>query len=127
MRIISNLKEPTQSVDTLANESSVDKVASLVLASALEVDLIMVEEASVIKVISDCLGCVEYEDLLKKLEVDDVENVIKNSDVFTVIQQNRSKKILVTTKIRRCRIRECQETCTDLHLCKYGLLGQCNT
>ncbi|KAG7320199.1 hypothetical protein KOW79_016052 [Hemibagrus wyckioides] len=87
----------------------------------------MVEEVSVIKVISDCLGCVEYEDLLKKLEVDDVENVIKNSDVFTVVQQNRSKKILVTTKIRRCRIRECQETCTDLHLCKYGLLGQCNT
>ncbi|KAK3545033.1 hypothetical protein QTP86_033231 [Hemibagrus guttatus] len=87
----------------------------------------MAEEASVIKVICDCLGCVEYEDLLKKLEVDDVDKAIKNSDIFTVIPQNRSKKILVTTKIRRCRMRECQETCTDLHLCKYDLLGQCNT
>ncbi|KAK2832484.1 hypothetical protein Q7C36_015946 [Tachysurus vachellii] len=91
-----------------------------------EVDFRMVDESSVIKVICDGLGCVEYEELLEKLGGDDVENVINNKDIFTVIQQNKSKKILVTSKIRRCKPSECQERCTDLHLCKFGLLGQCN-
>ncbi|XP_027009755.2 protein mono-ADP-ribosyltransferase PARP12-like isoform X2 [Tachysurus fulvidraco] len=86
----------------------------------------MVDESRVIKVICDGLGCMEYEELLEKLGVDDVENVIKNRDIFTVVQQNKSKKILVTSKIRRCKPSECQERCTDLHLCKFGLLGQCN-
>lgn len=83
------------------------------------------EESSVIKVICDHLGCVEYDDLLQMTAVKDVKNVLKNRDMFTVIQQNKSKKILVTPKIRRCRIGECQGSCTELHLCKFDLLGQC--
>ncbi|MCJ8743181.1 hypothetical protein PDJAM_G00090680 [Pangasius djambal] len=87
----------------------------------------MADEASVITVICANLGCVEYDDLLQMAAVEDLENVIKNRDMFTVIQQNKSKKILATTNIRRCRARECQESCSDLHLCKFDLLGQCNT
>ncbi|KAF4079526.1 hypothetical protein AMELA_G00179000 [Ameiurus melas] len=90
----------------------------------------MAEETSVIQIICDQLGCVEYDDLLQLAEVDDLERVIKNSDFFTVIQPrnhpNKSRKILVSANIRRCRTRECQESCTDLHLCKYHLVGQCN-
>ncbi|TTD62568.1 Poly [ADP-ribose] polymerase 12 [Bagarius yarrelli] len=85
----------------------------------------MATEMNMMEIICDGLGCVDYEDLLKKLEKDEVENVLKNSDMFIVIEQKRSKKILLTCKIRRCKTENCTRNCSDLHLCKFQFLGQC--
>lgn len=89
----------------------------------------MAEEVSiVIRVICDHLGCMDYDDLVQIIAGEDLEDVLNNNrNLFTVIQQNKAKKVLVTASVRRCRAPECQESCADVHLCKYDLLGQCNT
>lgn len=87
------------------------------------------EVSAVIKVLCDQLRggtSVEYDDLLEMAAVEDLEKVLKNRDIFTVVQQNKSKKVLLTINIRCCTTPDCQESCCpNLHICKYELLGQC--
>ncbi|KAM9468199.1 uncharacterized protein Hap1MRO34_014864 [Clarias gariepinus] len=90
----------------------------------------MAEHARVINLLCDHSGCMEYDKIVQSGAVDsveDLESLLANSDMFTVLQQNKSKRmVLVTSKVRRCRNRECQESCRDLHLCVFHMLGQCN-
>ncbi|KAI5094181.1 zinc finger CCCH type domain containing 1-like [Silurus meridionalis] len=83
------------------------------------------EAASVIGLICSRLGSVEFETLVQVAAVADLETVIEKSESLTIIQKNTNKTVLITSKLRRCR-GECGETCSDLHLCKFYLLGQCN-
>uniref|UniRef100_A0A8B9LLD8 Uncharacterized protein n=1 Tax=Astyanax mexicanus TaxID=7994 RepID=A0A8B9LLD8_ASTMX len=54
---------------------------------------------------------------------DEVEDALKDTDMF-VITSEENKVVVAKTKLRLCRARDCQG-CSNLHLCKKYLLGDC--
>ncbi|KAL6473743.1 hypothetical protein MHYP_G00173040 [Metynnis hypsauchen] len=72
-------------------------------------------------------GRLDLEDLYGQLSGlslrDEVENVLKDTDMF-VTTGDRNKVVVAKTKLRLCRARECQG-CSNLHLCKMYLFGDC--
>ncbi|KAL7857938.1 hypothetical protein AOLI_G00180400 [Acnodon oligacanthus] len=72
-------------------------------------------------------GRIDLEDLYGQLSGlslrDEAENVLKDTDMF-VTTGDRNKVVIAKTKMRLCRVRECQG-CSNLHLCKMYLFGQC--
>ncbi|KAL7867455.1 hypothetical protein SRHO_G00088390 [Serrasalmus rhombeus] len=72
-------------------------------------------------------GRLDLEDLYGQLSGlslrDEVENVLKDTDMF-VTTGDRDKVVVAKTKLRLCRARECQG-CSNLHLCKMYLFGDC--
>ncbi|XP_007256102.3 protein mono-ADP-ribosyltransferase PARP12 [Astyanax mexicanus] len=72
-------------------------------------------------------GRMELEELygqLLGLELkDEVEDALKDTDMF-VITGEENKVVVAKTKLRLCRVRDCQG-CSNLHLCKMYLLGDC--
>ncbi|KAI4891780.1 hypothetical protein NFI96_017338 [Prochilodus magdalenae] len=84
-----------------------------------------------LKLVCDSSGSVDYDRLVEIFlslpDSEDVAAVVENSDFFSVIERNGCKKVIVRTDLKLCRERECDSTCTDLHLCKFDLLGRCNS
>ncbi|XP_076862538.1 protein mono-ADP-ribosyltransferase PARP12-like isoform X2 [Brachyhypopomus gauderio] len=54
---------------------------------------------------------------------DDVETVLNDKDMF-VTSGDESKILVAKTKLRLCRVKDC-EGCSNLHLCKLHLFGEC--
>ncbi|XP_030623309.1 protein mono-ADP-ribosyltransferase PARP12-like [Chanos chanos] len=53
-----------------------------------------------------------------------LETVIQNKELFTVVQNGESKRVIAKTNLRICSLSQCVG-CNDLHLCKLYLLGKC--
>ncbi|XP_066524327.1 protein mono-ADP-ribosyltransferase PARP12-like isoform X2 [Hoplias malabaricus] len=72
-------------------------------------------------------GRLELEDLCGQLSGlalgNEVENALKDKDVFVIIGEE-NKVVVARTQLRLCRARECQG-CSNLHLCKMYLFGDC--
>ncbi|XP_076862536.1 protein mono-ADP-ribosyltransferase PARP12-like [Brachyhypopomus gauderio] len=84
---------------------------------------------SVLKIICDNSGSVEYNRLLEitscRTDIDCLDAVVQNSDCFAFIQRNGCKHVIVRTNLKLCKT-ECQNSCNDLHLCKFYILGECS-
>ncbi|XP_056604700.1 protein mono-ADP-ribosyltransferase PARP12-like [Triplophysa dalaica] len=91
----------------------------------------MMAKETLLKILCGNNGAMEYERVLDLSyglpELSDLDQVIKG-DIFTVIQHNDSKEIIVKADVKLCNNNECDgDVCGDLHLCKYELMmGHCS-
>ncbi|KAI4891779.1 hypothetical protein NFI96_017337 [Prochilodus magdalenae] len=72
-------------------------------------------------------GRMDLEDLCGQLSGlslgSELEHVLKDTDMF-VTTGDENKVVVAKTKLRLCRVRDCQG-CSNLHLCKMYLFGEC--
>lgn len=87
-------------------------------------------EATIIQKICSNNGSMRYDDLVTELNVgnrwysfDDNSN-LENSELFSIIHSNGEKRVIAKTQVRLCKAKNCLG-CTNLHLCKKFLLGEC--
>ncbi|XP_061085901.1 protein mono-ADP-ribosyltransferase PARP12-like isoform X2 [Conger conger] len=87
-------------------------------------------ESFVIKLICDNRGAMDYGDLVDigsgLLDVKGVIDTVIQNDNFSVVTVNGNKRIVVKTKVRLCKARDCTD-CRNLHLCKFYLYGDCKS
>ncbi|KAK9975488.1 hypothetical protein ABG768_020744 [Culter alburnus] len=91
-------------------------------------------EETLLKVLCGNHGAMDYERLLDisfgLTEIspqNSLDKILRQSDIFTVIQRNQSKEVFAQTNVELCRKTTCDELCENLHLCKYELLmGRCS-
>ncbi|KAJ8249677.1 hypothetical protein COCON_G00228930, partial [Conger conger] len=85
-------------------------------------------ESFVIKLICDNRGAMDYGDLVDigsgLLDVNGVIDTVLQNDNFSVVTVNGNKRVVVKTKVRLCKARDCTD-CHNLHLCKFYLYGDC--
>ncbi|KAM7366948.1 hypothetical protein PAMP_014880 [Pampus punctatissimus] len=86
-------------------------------------------ESEILKFICANQGAVNTDDLLYNLCFGDstyVWDIIYKQDIFTLCHPNGQPKVVVRTRLRLCRARDCQGSCRGLHLCKNFLFsGSC--
>uniref|UniRef100_A0A4W4FQ55 Poly [ADP-ribose] polymerase n=1 Tax=Electrophorus electricus TaxID=8005 RepID=A0A4W4FQ55_ELEEL len=72
-------------------------------------------------------GRMELKDLYFQVSIlnlnDEVETVLKDTSMF-VTTGDEDKVVVAKTKLRLCRVKDC-ENCSNLHLCKLYLFGEC--
>eukprot|EP00063_Salmo_salar_P088909 XP_014063744.1 PREDICTED: poly [ADP-ribose] polymerase 12-like isoform X1 [Salmo salar] len=80
-----------------------------------------------LKVICDHQGTLDYAHLADGGFGADMfcalDKLVEN-DVFYIALCNGNKRIIAKTKVRRCKVQQC-DGCNDLHLCKFYLFGDC--
>ncbi|XP_067283395.1 protein mono-ADP-ribosyltransferase PARP12-like isoform X2 [Pseudorasbora parva] len=91
-------------------------------------------EDTILKVLCGNHGAMAYERLLdisyglsEISPQNSLDKLLRDRDVFTVIQRGERTEVFAQTFVKLCRTRGCDEQCEDLHLCKYELMmGRCN-
>ncbi|XP_062374300.1 protein mono-ADP-ribosyltransferase PARP12 isoform X2 [Sardina pilchardus] len=85
-------------------------------------------EATIIRKLCSNNGSMRYDDLVAELNVGNWFSVdtscLENSERFSIIQSNGEKRVIAKTQVRLCKAKNCLG-CTNLHLCKKFLLGEC--
>ncbi|XP_048124195.1 protein mono-ADP-ribosyltransferase PARP12 isoform X1 [Alosa alosa] len=85
-------------------------------------------EATIIRKLCRNNGSMRYDDLVADLNVGNWcsfdTSCLENCELFSVIQSNGEKRVIAKTQVRLCKAKNCLG-CTNLHLCKKFLLGEC--
>ena len=87
-------------------------------------------EANILKIICGNGGAIDYERLLElasgfpDINCFEFDSLIENEQLFSLTENSGVKQVLAKTKVRLCNVRDCTG-CTNLHLCKFYLHGQC--
>ncbi|XP_030576443.1 protein mono-ADP-ribosyltransferase PARP12-like [Archocentrus centrarchus] len=83
-------------------------------------------ETEIVKIICANQGAVNTDDLLYNLFPGDpskVSEIICNREKFASWCPNGQPKVVARTRLRLCRVKDCPQTCRDLHLCKNFLFS----
>ncbi|GLD48158.1 poly [ADP-ribose] [Lates japonicus] len=84
-------------------------------------------ESEILKFICASEGAVNTVDLVSNLDSTTVSEIICNREKFVVCCPKGQPKVVAWTKLRLCRAKDCQGTCSGLHLCKNFLFsGSCH-
>uniref|UniRef100_A0A8C6UDR2 Poly [ADP-ribose] polymerase 12 n=1 Tax=Neogobius melanostomus TaxID=47308 RepID=A0A8C6UDR2_9GOBI len=81
-------------------------------------------ETDILKFILNNQGAADTKDLLFNLcDASTLYELISKNDKFASCSWNGTPKVVVRSRVRLCRARECPGTCGDVHLCKNFLLS----
>ncbi|XP_073694372.1 protein mono-ADP-ribosyltransferase PARP12-like [Garra rufa] len=92
-------------------------------------------EETILTVLCGNHGSMDYERLLdisyglKEITAENsLDQILRRSDIFTVIERDETKEVFAQTTVKLCRMSECDnELCENIHLCKYELMiGRCS-
>ncbi|XP_062374761.1 protein mono-ADP-ribosyltransferase PARP12-like [Sardina pilchardus] len=87
-------------------------------------------EAAILKIICGNGGAIDYERLLElasgfpDINCSELDSLVGNKQFFHLQEKDCVKTILVKTNMRICNVYQCSD-CTNLHLCKLYLHGEC--
>lgn len=95
----------------------------------VEIATLKMSEADLLKIICNNGGAIEHERLLELASgfpniCSKFDSLIGNKKLFFSTEINAVKQILAKTNVRICKVTECTN-CTNLHLCKFYLHGEC--